>query len=194
MAASICRYFKYGHCKYQARCRNRHVESICEDSSCNLILCENRHPVICKFFSTFGRCKYNPCSYKHLEVSTGNTDGKMVLDIETNARDIDVLKNSVSTLSKNVEDLKSLLSASNRRITELESLVSSSQLIKSRPESLLSRTTLQKKEKCGASGSVFVREADNACCDHHHRLDGDIPPNGSCCYYRCRPAGRRKKT
>ena len=65
MAAGVCYYFKYGHCKFQSNCRNKHVEDLCENPSCEIAACEKRHPKKCKYFLNFGRCKFLYCSYKH---------------------------------------------------------------------------------------------------------------------------------
>ena len=27
--------------------------------------CDMRHPIRCRYFTLFGRCKFNPCSYRH---------------------------------------------------------------------------------------------------------------------------------
>ena len=66
MAAVLCVYHQYGHCRYQARCRNRHIDAVCEDMHCEITNCERRHPLSCKYFETFGRCRFNPCSYAHV--------------------------------------------------------------------------------------------------------------------------------
>ena len=28
-------------------------------------MCTFRHPIICKFFEKYKRCKFDPCAYKH---------------------------------------------------------------------------------------------------------------------------------
>ena len=65
-ADQICQYFKYGHCRYEDRCRHQHVREICEEVECNIKLCRRRHPRVCVYFSMFRRCKFNShCNYKH---------------------------------------------------------------------------------------------------------------------------------
>ena len=50
---------------YGDKCHFRHVNVLCESKTCSVFECEKRHPVVCKYFMNFKRCKYSPCSYKH---------------------------------------------------------------------------------------------------------------------------------
>ena len=63
--AAVCNHFKYGYCKFKQYCRHQHIETICENSNCEIVHCQERHPMLCKFYENFGRCKFNPCLYKH---------------------------------------------------------------------------------------------------------------------------------
>ena len=64
--SKVCRYFKYGHCRYQERCRYRHVNELCNDTDCVLNSCQKRHPRICIFFKEYKQCKFGAfCNYKH---------------------------------------------------------------------------------------------------------------------------------
>ena len=70
MAETVCRHNKFGFCKFGERCHKRHVDKCCENSECDVKLCENRLPRICKYFSIYKRCKYNEfCKYKHFDES-----------------------------------------------------------------------------------------------------------------------------
>ena len=66
--ATVCKYFKFGYCKYQNSCRFKHVDTICDNLRCEIVSCEKRHPKDCKYFREFGRCKFSPCSFKHVNV------------------------------------------------------------------------------------------------------------------------------
>ena len=61
----LCLFNKYGYCKHGDRCRKRHVNEICEKSSCDMSTCNSRHPNICKFYRDLGRCKFYPCAFLH---------------------------------------------------------------------------------------------------------------------------------
>ena len=61
----ICKYFKYGHCKFQERCHKKHVETICDKEDCEIKECCLRHPRHCRYFQNYGKCKFLYCSYKH---------------------------------------------------------------------------------------------------------------------------------
>ena len=172
----VCKYFKFGHCKYRSCCRNRHVDVLCEDSSCNIMICEKRHPVICKFFSSYRRCKYNPCSYKHVITSSnsvGDRQEKIVDNenkIRENTTEIKELKDQIAKLQKTLDEMQSLCS----RIDNLENVFKKADSSR-HFTSYLTSTSRTPAESC-STGSVFVKEKDNACCDHQHRQGLLLPP------------------
>ena len=212
MDALVCKHFKFGHCKFRLHCRYRHVDVLCEDSSCDINTCEKRHPMICKFYYNYGRCKFSPCSYKHdgTILHTANGGEKMVLSFKNhvtkNMEEINALKNVNLNLLNNMKELKRLYDEVKDKVDRLETAAfnsdASSNLqnphydqkpgASNNTATITVSTTAQRTEGMKKMGSVYVQEKDDACCDHYHRLDGDIPPNGSCCYHRCRPQGRRK--
>ena len=62
----VCLFNKFGHCKYQDRCRKIHIGSICERNQCEIAKCQERHPGECNFYKEFGRCKFGEyCSFQH---------------------------------------------------------------------------------------------------------------------------------
>ena len=63
----ICLFNKFGYCKYKEVCRKEHVDDICSDSPCDFLNCRLRHPKLCNWYSEYGRCKFNPCKFKHEE-------------------------------------------------------------------------------------------------------------------------------
>ena len=38
-AENLCKYFQFGHCKFFDKCRNRHVNELCDNSNCEVINC-----------------------------------------------------------------------------------------------------------------------------------------------------------
>ena len=66
MTKQICRRNKYGYCKYNDKCRFRHINEKCVAKECNIFDCEKRHPKICNYIREFGRCKFTTfCRYDH---------------------------------------------------------------------------------------------------------------------------------
>ena len=63
-AKDICQFHKFGHCKFRIYCQKVHLENVCDKDGCDAS-CNMRHPVLCRYFALFGKCKFNPCSYRH---------------------------------------------------------------------------------------------------------------------------------
>ena len=64
---NVCKYFKFGFCKYTDTCRQSHVSEICENFTCEIGKCHLRHPKTCKYYSEFSRCKFSEyCLFKHV--------------------------------------------------------------------------------------------------------------------------------
>ena len=65
---NVCRYFKFGFCKFTDMCKFMHVNQCCENPSCEIKQCNLRHPRICKFYRDYNRCKFGEwCAFKHVE-------------------------------------------------------------------------------------------------------------------------------
>ena len=63
---NVCRYFKFGYCKFGLECRLMHISELCDNSSCDIKTCNLRHPRICNFYRDYRRCKFGEwCQYKH---------------------------------------------------------------------------------------------------------------------------------
>ena len=69
MKTKICRYNKFGYCRYADKCHFRHHNVICVNKKCNVFDCDMRHPVVCKYFINFKRCRFTSCAYKHNTVN-----------------------------------------------------------------------------------------------------------------------------
>ena len=80
---NVCRYFKFGHCKFNDKCRLLHVKEECENQACEIINCSLRHPRPCNYFRDYSRCKFSDyCSYKHVEKqnSSSKCDNKEIME------------------------------------------------------------------------------------------------------------------
>ena len=113
MEAVICRHFKFGYCKFGARCQFKHVNQECENSSCDISSCDKRHPIICRFYSNFGRCKFSPCSYKHeSRPSIGALENKLNdIENEVKQKDLEIqeLKRTIDNLHQTIQGVQSIV-------------------------------------------------------------------------------------
>ena len=72
---NVCRYFKFGFCKYTDRCKFMHVQELCGNPTCDIRTCKLRHPRICKYYRDYKRCKFSEyCAFKHIESNTQNSE------------------------------------------------------------------------------------------------------------------------
>ena len=90
----VCLFNKFGHCKYQYRCRKRHIGSICEEKKqCEKAKCQERHPRECNFYKEFVRCKFGEYCFFHHKPS-------VVEACKTFQKDLDDVKAKLETLEK----------------------------------------------------------------------------------------------
>ena len=104
-AQNVCRYFKFGHCKFGDTCTKLHVKEECED----VITCSLRHPRDCKYYRDYSRCKFSDwCSYKHIINSNSKDQTKEILEklnnLEKTMKDKDLIINILIEKIKNLED------------------------------------------------------------------------------------------
>ena len=88
MNQKICRYNKYGYCKYADKCRFRHNNVICVKNNCNVFDCEMRHPVVCKHFMNFRKCKFTDCAYKHIKGSDNDDMAMKIKNVEAKITEV----------------------------------------------------------------------------------------------------------
>ena len=122
--AAVCQYNKFGHCKFQRLCRNHHIDVICNDSNCDVINCNNRHPMKCKYYQNFQRCKFSQCSYKHEEwkkVTNGADEAMKILEnsIEKKVSEIEEIKDTLLKLVATVEDIQKVSNENEAKIKSM---------------------------------------------------------------------------
>ena len=61
---NVCKYNKFGYCRYRETCRNLHIDEICENKTCDITTCRQRHPRECRYYREYFRCKFDPCITK----------------------------------------------------------------------------------------------------------------------------------
>ena len=107
---NVCRYFKFGHCKFSDNCKFMHVKEKCENLSCEIWSCSLRHPKKCKYFREFKRCKFGEwCSFDHTE-SNGNQDS------------INAILEKLENLSKIISEKDDLIRDLAQKMDKLENL------------------------------------------------------------------------
>ena len=63
---NVCKYNKFGYCKFGNSCFRRHENKVCEKEDCEVKLCLFRHPRKCRFFLEYNYCKFGSyCRFKH---------------------------------------------------------------------------------------------------------------------------------
>ena len=63
---NVCKFNKFGYCRYKENCRKMHVDKLCDNPSCELSKCIQRHPKVCKWYRDHIRCKFDPCKFTHI--------------------------------------------------------------------------------------------------------------------------------
>ena len=110
---TVCQFFKYGHCKFLEKCRNKHVQDVCENKNCEVTTCLKRHPRPCKFFQFYHRCKFNPCSYMHEDTMDMSKVKEVKSELEMQAAEIDTLKSKLEVLETNFTEIRIVLKGLN---------------------------------------------------------------------------------
>jgi len=163
--AVVCLKSKFGYCKFGARCENIHYEEVCEKDVkfCIGKLCEKRHPVFCKFFRQFGRCKFSHfCAYRHIYKRENQ------------------MENKVNELKSEVKDLKSEMES---KVTELKSEVKDLilEVAELKTETTVLKTKLEKiedmnknRDKCENKQSTINKTLENENTESKQKSLEDI--------------------
>ena len=135
MKQNLCRFNKYGYCKFGDKCHFRHNNVICVTKKCSVFDCDKRHPVVCKYFMNFRRCKYPNCAFKHENVNEVNdSDDKIkmiesklngMLSAEKNKNIEKKLEAFENNYESKIEALENQLKQMNKAVEERDALVSS---------------------------------------------------------------------
>ena len=102
---NVCRFFKFGFCKFKLQCRNKHVTEVCDDQKCNQKSCQKRHPRMCKYYANFGNCKLGTtCAYAH-KIQTNVEIGRFEQKLEELTKIINGKDDVIRNLASKIEDL-----------------------------------------------------------------------------------------
>ena len=92
-AVAICLHNKFGFCKHGEKCRNRHIQEICNNDECKVNECARRHPKECRYFRLFKRCKFGEyCAFSH------------EIPLDPAFEELKVVKQNLKDLEKEVRD------------------------------------------------------------------------------------------
>ena len=118
----VCRFYKFGFCKYKDLCRNMHVHTICENKSCDVISCNLRHPRKCSYYRDFKRCKFSEwCLFDH----------------EENNEDVFKIKEKLEENNKKIRDLEKIIMEKDNDIINIVSRIE--EMKKAMQEEVLSK-------------------------------------------------------
>ena len=110
---NVCRYNKFGHCKFSEVCRLMHVNELCENLECEVTNCNLRHPKICNYFRDYRRCKFGEyCSFRHEE----NTIDNLRSDIQKTSEKV----NSLEAIILEKADLDDRIEVIDKKIEEMD--------------------------------------------------------------------------
>ena len=109
---SVCRYNKFGYCRFSDKCHFRHDDVLCSDKNCDVFKCEKRHPKICTYQRDFGRCKFTTyCRYNHEKQINVRENSEKIRSVEKKLQEVEkkqVKNNSsekIETIEKKIIDI-----------------------------------------------------------------------------------------
>ena len=159
---NVCRYFKFGFCKYLKKCRFPHVKEICENTECDARSCSLRHPRICSYYRDYRRCKFGEwCSFKHVE---------KISDIEI----VDRIKN----LEKLIAEKDEVISILENKILVIEKRVgleSNENSEESDKKEVTSEITSETVEKFKCDLCEYESNSERGIHIHKKKKHGNIP-------------------
>ena len=150
---NICRYNKFGHCKYGETCHKQHVKELCEIQSCEAQKCPKRHPRVCKYYYEYRRCKFGSfCSFSH-RVSGNSIENE----------------NKIIEMERKISNLEKAVAENEDRIKKLKDKLDNVEVESKKSEDDLKHLALQ---TVGAVSEIIVKKATEAVVEivskHQH--------------------------
>ena len=107
---NVCRYNKFGHCKFSEKVKFMHNIERCENSSCAITNCNLRHPRTCNFYRDYQRCKFGEwCSFNHnLNSNNGSQES------------INIIFERIESISKIIAEKDEMIKELAEKIDNLE--------------------------------------------------------------------------
>ena len=145
MDAVVCKYNKYGYCKFKENCQRLHSNVVCQDANCEVTSCLSRHPRPCKYYRQFNYCKFGAdCHYFHIE---NEVNKRFEEDIEAIRLKAHNLEEIIAEKDKQIKSLEEKI-----RVIEEENLKTKDELenIVQRVTKLFEATVLSTTDKLAA--------------------------------------------
>ena len=118
---SVCKYNKFGYCKFWEGCKRIHVTEICENgASCTKIRsCHKRHPKVCKLYELENSCRFgSACSYLHLSSNKLSETNQRLQYLENCLKD---MTSKIESLEGELEKVKANHISEGKRVKEIPS-------------------------------------------------------------------------
>ena len=164
---NICRYNKFGYCKFGQVCRKQHCDELCGDSACDPSSCIKRHPKECKYFRNYNRCKFNPCKFVH----TANANDEKIKEltekvnkIEDNFNEKDDIELKINEINEKLKVLESLETSIMNKIEASKRFESDEELFK----------TVEKRVETFESNLMIMKKALSEKDSYIHTLENKI--------------------
>ena len=120
-AQNVCRYFKFGFCKFTEMCRFMHITEVCENPRCEIKQCNLRHPRVCKYFRDYNRCKFSEwCAFKHQNNNPGSDELKEIHE------ELDKLSKAIREKDQIIDDLVDKIRLIEEKLVRKEQLTEES--------------------------------------------------------------------
>ena len=105
---SVCKFNKFGFCKFGNYCFRNHENRICENGECQVHGCTFRHPRKYRFFMEFSYCKFGSyCKFSHQTLRT----------LE-NSKEIDDLNEEMHDLEESNKKQKQISNKFNKDLSD----------------------------------------------------------------------------
>jgi hypothetical protein len=104
----VCRYHKFGYCKYKNDCKKRHFKEECIDlAACKTIkICMKRHPKSCTKYA-MGQCRHeNDCDYKHKDPVKNTEHNQMAEKLKQLEKVVHALTRKVLSLEEELTEIR----------------------------------------------------------------------------------------
>ena len=124
MEDEVCKYGKFGFCKFGTGCKRKHFTKVCENlSSCtNINECKKTHPKTCKRFKIENECRFNKdCAYSHVASKLNQEKCSLKDQVEDLEKRVNDLTNIIE--SKKLQQLEKVVHALTRKVLSLEDQV-----------------------------------------------------------------------